>query len=111
VRSHATGGTSAVLLGLPEFVALSANEVAGEAELLVETSVTLTGCPRCGVVAESHGRRAMLVQDLPAAGRPGPFHASPQQAHQARLGPAQWLTERGPARRRAHRYGVQLPLS
>ena len=70
MRSHATGGMSAVLLGLPEFVALSASEVAGEAELLVETTVTLTGCPRCGVVAEPHGRRAMLVQDLPAAGRP-----------------------------------------
>ena len=84
MRSHATGGTSAVLLGLPEFVALSANEVAGEAELLVETTVTLTGRPRCGVVAESHGRRAMLVQDLPAAGRPvGPstLHRNKRTRH------------------------------
>ena len=65
----ATGGAGAVLLGLPDFVLLAAGEVAGEVELLVETTATVAGCPRCGVLAELHGRRPVLVRDLPAAGR------------------------------------------
>ncbi len=67
--ADATGGAGAVLLGLPDFVVLAAGEVAGEVELLVETTATVTGCLRCGLVAEPHGR-PMLVRDLPAAGRP-----------------------------------------
>ncbi len=59
--AEAIGGPGAVLLGLPEFVVLSAGEVAGEVELLVETRATVTGCPGCGVVAEPHGRRPMLL--------------------------------------------------
>ncbi len=39
---------SAVLLGLLGFVVLSAAEVAGEAESLVETPPTVTGCPGGG---------------------------------------------------------------
>ena len=66
----ATGGAGAVLLGLPDFVVLAAGDVAGEVELLVETTATVTGCPRCGVLAEPDGRRPVLVRDLPAAGRP-----------------------------------------
>jgi hypothetical protein len=70
VRADATGEPSAVLLGLPEFVVLSAGEVGGEVELLVESATRVTGCPSCGVVAQPHGRRPVLVRDLAAAGRP-----------------------------------------
>lgn len=70
MRGDGSGRASAVLLGLPDFVVLAAGEVAGEVELLVETTATVTGCRRCGVVAEPHGRRPVLVRDLPAAGRP-----------------------------------------
>ncbi len=68
--ADATGGAGAVLLGLPDFVVLAAGEVAGEVELLVETTATVIGCRRCGVVAKPHGRRPVLIRDLPAAGRP-----------------------------------------
>ncbi len=36
------------LLGLDGFVVLAAAELAGEVELLVETTDVVTGCPRCG---------------------------------------------------------------
>lgn len=36
----------------------------------METTETVTGCPGCGVIARSHGRRAHVVRDIPASGRP-----------------------------------------
>ena len=42
----------------------------GEVELLIETTAAVTGCLRCGVVARPHGRRPVLVRDLPICGRP-----------------------------------------
>lgn len=57
------------MLGLPAFVVLAGAAHGGELELLVETTETVTGCPRCGVVT-AHGRRAHVVRDIPAAGRP-----------------------------------------
>jgi transposase len=38
--------------------------------LTVETGPSTMGCPRCGVVAESHGRRERLLHDIPAFGAP-----------------------------------------
>ena len=61
--------TGAVLVGLPDFMVLAAAEVAGEVELLVETTVVEVGCPGCGVIAEGNGRRPVTVRDLPVAGR------------------------------------------
>jgi transposase len=61
---------AAAMLGLPGFVVMAAGEAAGELELLVETAARRLGCPDCGVVAVPHGRRAHLVRDIPAAGRP-----------------------------------------
>ena len=57
--------TAAVALGLPRFVVLAAGEYAGELELLVETTESVTGCPRCGVVATLHDRKPRWVRDLP----------------------------------------------
>ena len=62
--------TATVSLGLPGFVVLAAAEYGGELELLVETTVSVTGCPRCGVVATLHDRKPRWVRDLPAGGRP-----------------------------------------
>jgi transposase len=61
---------TAQLLGLDGFVVLTAAEVGGELEVLVETTQTVTGCRRCGVLAAAHGRREHLVRDIPSAGRP-----------------------------------------
>ena len=63
--------TATVALGLPGFVVLAAAEYGGELELLVETTESVTGCPRCGVVATLHDRKPRWVRDLPAGGRPG----------------------------------------
>jgi transposase len=38
--------------------------------LRVETGRSLAGCPGCGVVAESHGRRDRRLHDIPAFGAP-----------------------------------------
>ena len=70
VEGHGSSAPAVTLLGLDGFVVLAAAEVAGEVELMVETTETVTGCPRCGVVAEAHGRRRVSVRDLPIAGRP-----------------------------------------
>ena len=70
MEEHGSATPSVALLGLDGFVVLAAAEVAGEVELLVETTAMGTGCPRCGVVAEPHGRRPVTVRDLPLAGRP-----------------------------------------
>ena len=54
VRLH---DLTARLLGLDDFVVLTAGEVGGELEVLVETIETIetaTGC--CGVLATAHGR-------------------------------------------------------
>jgi transposase len=58
------------MLGLAGFVVLAGAEYGGELEVLIETTETTTGCPRCGVVATAHGRREHLVRDIPSAGRP-----------------------------------------
>ncbi|MCU1568620.1 MAG: family transposase [Pseudarthrobacter sp.] len=36
----------------------------------VETGEDVTGCPDCGVVAVSHGRRRVRLHDIPCFGRP-----------------------------------------
>jgi hypothetical protein len=49
-----TTSMTAALVGLAGFRLLTAAEVGGELELLVETTTELVGCPRCG---RSGGRR------------------------------------------------------
>ena len=70
MEGHGSSAPAVALLGLDGFVVLAAAELVGEVELLVETPETVTGCPRCGVVAEPHGRRPVSVRDVPIAGRP-----------------------------------------
>jgi transposase len=69
MEGNGSGTTSAVLLGLSDVVVVSAGVVGGEVELLIETTARVTGCPRCGVLARPHGRRPVLVRDLPMCGR------------------------------------------
>ena len=57
------------LFGLPGFEVLTAVEVDGALELLVQTRQELTGCPECGAVAVVKDRRPVWVRDLPIAGR------------------------------------------
>ena len=64
-----TADPATAALGLPGFVVLAAGEYGGELELLVETTESVTGWLRCGVVVTLHDRKARLVRDLPAGGR------------------------------------------
>jgi transposase len=57
------------MLGLPGFVLIAVSELEDEIEQAVQTTADLMGCPGCGAVAASHGRRPVRVRDLPAAGR------------------------------------------
>ena len=60
---------TAALVGLAGFRLLTAAEVGGELELLVETTAELVGCPRCGAVGRAKDRRPTWVRDLPIGGR------------------------------------------
>lgn len=58
------------LLGMPGMIAGVAEVVEGELVVYVQTDRSSTGCPECGAVAVAHGRRRVLVRDLPVSGRP-----------------------------------------
>jgi hypothetical protein len=64
-----TTSMTAALVGLAGFRLLSAAQVGGELELLVETTAELVGCPRCGAVGRAKDRRPTWVRDLPVGGR------------------------------------------
>jgi transposase len=70
VEDDGTASVVAALFGLEGFRLLVAGEVAGELELLIETTADLVGCPECGAVARAKDRRPVWVRDLPLAGRP-----------------------------------------
>ena len=53
------------LFGLPGFEVLTAVEVGGVLELLVQTPQEWTGCAGCGAVATVKDRRPVWVRDLP----------------------------------------------
>ena len=63
-------GVAEVMLGLPGFRVLEAQQQEVELVLVVETTPVLTGCPECGVVASGHDRMRVAYRDLPAFGRP-----------------------------------------
>jgi Transposase/zinc-finger of transposase IS204/IS1001/IS1096/IS1165 len=58
------------VLGLAGFVLLDAVEREGELHMTVETTASRAGCPECGVLARSKGRKTVQVRDMPAGGRP-----------------------------------------
>lgn len=94
-----TGPAMAVsLLGLPGFTVLAVSEYAGEVEVLVETTETVTGCPGCGVLAGAHGRRPVWVRDLPVGGRAVvlAWHKRLWRCLEPACGVGTW-TERSPA--------------
>jgi hypothetical protein len=55
---------------LDGFTVLTAVDVGGELELLVETTADLVPCPRWGAVARPEDRRLSWVRDLPSGGQP-----------------------------------------
>jgi transposase len=54
---------------LDGFQVVSAELVAGEWQLAVQTTATMVGCVSCGVPARPHGCRVVRVRDLPIGGR------------------------------------------
>jgi transposase len=66
------GSGVSALVGLDGFVVCAQllDEASGEWWLAVETSEDRTWCPSCGVRAVGHGRRRVVVRDLPLADRP-----------------------------------------
>ncbi|MCB0912591.1 MAG: transposase family protein, partial [Propionibacteriaceae bacterium] len=42
----------------------------GGLRVTVESALAVMGCPACGVVASSHGRRTVRLVDAPSFGRP-----------------------------------------
>jgi transposase len=70
VEGDVTASVVAALFGLDGFRLLTAAEVGGELELLIETTTDLVGCPECGAVARAKDRRPVWVRDVPIADRP-----------------------------------------
>jgi len=59
-----------LLVGLPAVTVLGIDDVEdGPIRVHLERSESRTGCPACGVVAESKGRRLVELVDLPVYGR------------------------------------------
>lgn len=63
-------GVAEVMLGLPGFRVLEAENAGDELVITVETTPGIVGCPDCGVVAVAHDRMPVEYRDLPAFGRP-----------------------------------------
>jgi hypothetical protein len=66
------GSGVSALVGLDGFVVRTQllDDASGEWWLAVETTEDRGWCPACGVRAVGHGRRRVVVRDLPLAGRP-----------------------------------------
>ena len=59
-----------LLVGLDGFHVVDVDAGDGRLTVTVETTPAPAGCPGCGVVAHSHGRRVHTLVDTPAFGRP-----------------------------------------
>ena len=66
------GSGVSALLGLDGFVVCAQllEASTGEWWLAVETTEDRASCERCGIRAVGHGRRRVVVRDLPLADRP-----------------------------------------
>ncbi|MEX3510774.1 transposase family protein [Kocuria carniphila] len=68
--SHAICAPACALFDLPDVHVLAVERGLRSFALAVETVPALVGCPSCGVLATGHGRREVLLHDLPCAGVP-----------------------------------------
>ena len=59
-----------LLVGLDGFHVLEVVEGQGCLRVVVESAPSPMGCPRCGVLVRSHGRRDVVLVDTPCFGRP-----------------------------------------
>jgi transposase len=59
-----------LLVGLDGFHVLEVTEHPGRVQVVVESAPTPMGCLACGVIVGSHGRRDVLLVDVPCFGRP-----------------------------------------
>ena len=61
-----------VLVGLPglHVIKVVADKAGGGLTVTVESPPAPVGCPVCGVIAASHGRRTVVLVDAPCFGRP-----------------------------------------
>jgi transposase len=63
-------GNCDLLVGLQGLHVLEVQRGPDQLRVTVESEPSLMGCPACGVVAVSHGRRDVLLIDAPSFGRP-----------------------------------------
>jgi hypothetical protein len=56
--------------GLEGFHVIGVSERDGRLRVVAESAAAPVGCPRCGVVAYSRGRRDVVLVDTPCFGRP-----------------------------------------
>ncbi len=59
-----------LLVGLPGLHVIGVEREPGRLQITVESPSTVMGCPSCGVVAGSHGRRTVRLIDTPCFGAP-----------------------------------------
>jgi hypothetical protein len=61
-----------LLVGLDglHVIAVERDEGGGGLTVTVESAAGPMGCPLCGVIVHSHGRRAVVLVDTPCFGRP-----------------------------------------
>ena len=59
-----------LLVGLPGLHVVGVERDPGGVRITVESAPVLMGCPSCGVVAGSHGRRTVRLVDTPCFGAP-----------------------------------------
>lgn len=57
-----------LLVGLPGLHVIGVEREPGRLQITVESPSTVMGCPSCGVVAGSHGRRMVRLVDIPCFG-------------------------------------------
>ena len=68
--SHAICAPACALFDLSDVHVLAVERRPRSFRLVVETVPALAGCPSCGILATGHGRRRILLHDLPCAGVP-----------------------------------------